>query len=47
MNLKKRKNPRLKNFDYSLPHAYFITICCRDKKEIFVEDKLNREAIKI
>ena len=45
MDLKRRKNPRLKGFDYSLPHAYFITICCKDKKEIFTEDNLNKNII--
>ena len=23
-----RKSPRLKNYDYSTPNYYFITICC-------------------
>ncbi len=32
MNTPKRKAPRLKNFDYSSPGAYFITICVKDKK---------------
>ena len=30
-----RKHPRLKNFDYSSPNYYFITICTWDKKCIF------------
>ena len=30
-----RKNPRLKEFDYSLPHYYFITICTWEKSCIF------------
>ena len=29
-----RKTIRLKNFDYSSPGAYFITICTKDRKEI-------------
>ena len=32
---KQRKNIRLKNFDYSAPGAYFITICTADRKNIF------------
>ena len=31
-NLPKRKNPRLKNFDYSKSGAYFITICTHNKQ---------------
>lgn len=30
-----RKNPRLKDFDYSTPNYYFLTICTFDKKCIF------------
>jgi len=30
----KRKDLRLKEFDYSLPYVYFITICTYEK-EIF------------
>jgi putative transposase len=40
-----RKNPRLKGFDYSLPFAYFVTICAKDKQEIFRNDTLNNEII--
>ena len=32
--LPKRKPNRLKEFDYSLNGAYFITICTIDKKQI-------------
>ena len=28
----KRKNLRLKNYDYSTPGAYFITICTHNRK---------------
>ena len=31
MELPKRKATRLKNYDYSLPAAYFITICVQNK----------------
>jgi REP element-mobilizing transposase RayT len=30
--LLKRKNLRLKNYDYSQPGAYFVTICCRYRR---------------
>jgi REP element-mobilizing transposase RayT len=35
MNLPKRKPTRLKDFDYSIPGAYFITICTHKKSHIF------------
>ena len=34
MDLPKRKPTRLKEYDYSTPGAYFITICTKDKKQI-------------
>ena len=33
--LPKRKRNRLKNYDYSSSGAYFITICTKDRKNIF------------
>jgi REP element-mobilizing transposase RayT len=30
-DLPKRKHPRLKKYDYSLPGAYFVTICTRNR----------------
>ncbi len=33
-NLPKRKQNRLKNYDYSTPGAYFITFCVRNKERI-------------
>lgn len=33
MNLPKRKPIRLKEFDYSTPGAYFVTICTKDKEK--------------
>ena len=30
--LPKRKELRLKNFDYSTPSAYFITVCTHNRK---------------
>ena len=35
MDLPKRKNVRLKDYDYSENGAYFITICSLDKQNIF------------
>ena len=32
--LPKRKRTRLKDYDYSSPGAYFITICVKDRKEL-------------
>mgnify|MGYP000029549622 FL=1 len=32
MNLPSRKSPRLKNYDYSTPGFYFITICSHQKQ---------------
>ena len=34
MDLPNRKPTRLKEYDYSSPGAYFITICVKDKKHI-------------
>ena len=36
MNLPKRKNIRLKDYDYSKDNAYFITICTHNRKNLFV-----------
>ena len=30
-----RKNPRLRHFDYSSPHYYFVTICTWEKRCLF------------
>jgi len=35
MDLPVRKPNRLKNFDYSAPYAYFITICTEKQRNIF------------
>ena len=34
-NLPKRKDLRLKNYDYSSQGAYFVTICSKNKEHIF------------
>ena len=35
MELPKRKNLRLKSYDYSSNGAYFITICTQNKQSLF------------
>lgn len=32
MELVKRKSPRLRDYDYSAPGTYFVTICTKDRK---------------
>jgi putative transposase len=44
--LRQRKNPRLKDFDYSQPYAYFVTICSNEKIKIFTNERLNFEIIR-
>lgn len=39
MSLQNRKSNRLKNFDYNLNSAYFITVCTKDRKHIL--SKIN------
>ncbi len=34
MELPKRKPTRLKEYDYSSPGAYFVTICTKDRKQL-------------
>ena len=34
-SLAPRKNPRIRNYDYSSPNYYFVTICTREKACIF------------
>ena len=38
MSLPTRKQNRLSDFDYSLPGAYFITICTKDRRTLFWKD---------
>ena len=38
MDLPKRKQNRLAEYDYSIPNAYFITICTVDRKNLFWKD---------
>ena len=35
MDYPQRKTIRLKNYDYSTPGYYFITVCAKDKKKLF------------
>ncbi len=37
MNLPERKSTRLKEYDYSSPGAYFITICVKNHKQLLSE----------
>lgn len=40
--LKKRKRTRLKDYDYSKPGYYYVTVCSKDRRNIFGEyDKNN------
>ena len=39
--LPKRKDIRLKNFDYSSPGVYFVTICTENRKNYFWNGNLN------
>lgn len=34
MELPKRKQVRLKDYDYSAPGAYFVTVCTQDREEL-------------
>ena len=38
MELPTRKQNRLKEYDYSAPNAYFITICTEKRKNLFWMD---------
>ncbi len=38
MDLPKRKQNRLTEYDYSTPNAYFITFCTRNRKNLFWTD---------
>ena len=37
MNLPKRKSPRLKDYDYSTPGYYFVTMCTHNKQNILCD----------
>ena len=40
-NLPKRKDLRLKEYDYSAPGAYFITICTKHKEKLLWDGELD------
>lgn len=41
-----RKPTRLKNFDYAGTNmVFFATLCCLDKKQVFVKDYFNTEVV--
>ncbi|MBQ1186881.1 MAG: transposase [Clostridia bacterium] len=42
MEIKKRKHPRLKDFDYSTNGYYFVTICTANHKEILSSVNVGR-----
>ena len=44
--LKKRKDIRLKGFDYSKTGSYFITICTQDRKNLFWNGGIDTEKFK-
>ncbi len=35
MELQQRRFPRLKDYDYSQPGAYYVTICIQDRRKMF------------
>jgi len=46
--IKKRRSVRLKNYDYSHPGAYFVTVCAHEKKCLFgknVESRMELNAL--
>ena len=40
-DLPKRKDIRLKNYDYSSPGAYFVTICTKNRKNYFWNGQID------
>ncbi len=42
--MRKRKTIRLKNYNYSSPGDYFITICTKNNKFFFIENKTKQIA---
>ena len=45
VELPKRKPTRLKDYDYSTPGAYFITICTKDRKEMLSKIIVGDDAL--
>ena len=44
--LPKRKDIRLKDYDYSSPGAYFVTICTENRKNYFWKSNIDVENVK-
>ena len=44
--LPKRKDIRLKNYDYSSPGAYFVTICTDNRKNYFWNGSIDPQTFK-
>ena len=42
----KRKDIRLKNYDYSSPGAYFVTICTENRKNYFWNESIDPQTFK-
>ena len=40
----KRKQNRLKGYDYAQPNYYFVTVCVRDRESLFWEKPPRRGA---
>ena len=43
MKLPKRKATRLKGYDYSVPGAYFVTICTHNRKQLFEIENVGND----
>ena len=43
MELPKRKPTRLKGYDYSLPGAYFVTICTQNREQLFEIENVGND----
>ena len=43
MELPKRKLTRLKGYDYSMPGAYFVTICTQNKEHLFEMENVGND----
>lgn len=47
MNLPRRKSQRLKSFDYATEKYYFVTICTKDKQNLFCNIKNINDILKM
>ncbi len=43
MDLPERKPTRLKGYDYSMPGAYFVTICTQNRKRLFEIENVGND----